>query len=203
VQVVGLDSSWLAGDDADSGRLRLTDGQVMKLCLDAEGGALPGFRLALVHHPLSDLADASQCRTLLADAVHLLLRGHMHESELTEWADPDRKLRSMAAGCLYEGDRADQYPNSCSVIRVQCDAAGLPLRYDVRLRSFSARSGHWFDDGGIYRNAPSGRLTIQLALWYIPRRDAELLALNKLRDAGVPVTLQAPRALVSAGWWST
>lgn len=29
-------------------------------------------------------------------------------------------------------------------------------------------------------------------LWYIPRRDAELLALNKLRDAGIPVTLQAP-----------
>lgn len=29
-------------------------------------------------------------------------------------------------------------------------------------------------------------------LWYIPRRDAELLALNKLREAGIPVTLQAP-----------
>lgn len=29
-------------------------------------------------------------------------------------------------------------------------------------------------------------------LWYIPRRDAELMALNKLRDSGVPVTLQAP-----------
>ena len=29
-------------------------------------------------------------------------------------------------------------------------------------------------------------------LWYIPRRDAELMALNKLRDRGVPVTLQAP-----------
>ena len=162
VQVLGLDSSWLAGDDADSGRLRLTDGQVMKLCLDSEGRALPGFRLALVHHPLSDLADASQCRTLLADSVDLLLRGHLHETELTEWADPDRKLRAMAAGCLYEGDRADQYPNSCSVIRVQCDEAGRPQRYDVRLRSFSARNGHWFDDGGIYRNAPNGRLTIQL-----------------------------------------
>lgn len=29
-------------------------------------------------------------------------------------------------------------------------------------------------------------------LWYIPRKDAELMALNKLRDRGVPVTLQAP-----------
>lgn len=29
-------------------------------------------------------------------------------------------------------------------------------------------------------------------LWYVQRRDAELMALNKLRDPGVPVTLQAP-----------
>lgn len=29
-------------------------------------------------------------------------------------------------------------------------------------------------------------------LWYVPRHDAELLALNKLRDPGGPVTLQAP-----------
>lgn len=29
-------------------------------------------------------------------------------------------------------------------------------------------------------------------LWYIPRRDAELLSMNKLREVGSPVTLQAP-----------
>lgn len=162
VQIVGLDSSWLAGDDADPSRLRLTDGQVMALSRDDAGNPLPGFRLALVHHPLSDLADGARCRDLLADSVDLLLRGHLHEAALTEWTDPDRKLRSLAAGCLYEGNRADQYPNSCSVIRVVCDAAGRPRQYDVRLRSFSPRGGHWFDDGGLYRNAPSGRLTIQV-----------------------------------------
>lgn len=30
-------------------------------------------------------------------------------------------------------------------------------------------------------------------LWYVSRRDAELMALNKLRDPGVPVTFQAPQ----------
>ena len=162
VHIVGLDSSWLAGDDADPSRLRLTDGQVMALSRDDAGNSLPGFRLALVHHPLSDLADGARCRDLLADSVDLLLRGHLHEAALTEWTDPDRRLRSLAAGCLYEGNRADQYPNSCSVIRVVCDDAGRPQQYDVRLRSFSPRGGHWFDDGGLYRNAPSGRLTIQV-----------------------------------------
>lgn len=36
-------------------------------------------------------------------------------------------------------------------------------------------------------------------LWYIPRRDAELLALNKLREVGAPVTLQAPEGY-GKGW---
>lgn len=38
-------------------------------------------------------------------------------------------------------------------------------------------------------------------LWYVPRRDAELLALNKLREVGVPVTLQAPEGYGKA--WLT
>jgi len=162
VQVVGLDSSWLAGDDADSGNLRLTEDQVGRLCSDVEGKPLPGFKLALVHHPLSDLADGTSCQTKLAESVHLLLRGHLHDAAHTAWSDPDRKLRSFAAGCLYEGDRTDHYPNSCSLIRVTCDGEGYPQEYDVRLRSFSPKGGHWFDDGGVYRNAPQGRLLIQL-----------------------------------------
>lgn len=160
IQMVGLDSSWLAGNDSDTGRLRLTDGQVLALSRDSKGNPLPGFRLALIHHPLSDLADGDRCRDLLADSVDLLLRGHLHEASLAESADPDRKLRSFAAGCLYEGDRADQYPNSCSVIRVLCSDDGRPQQYSVRLRSYSSRGGHWYDDGSVYRNAPGGRLSI-------------------------------------------
>lgn len=170
IQVIGLDSAWLSGDDADSGKLRLTDGQILSLCRDAEGRALAGFRLALVHHPLSDLADGGDSRRRLAESVDLLLRGHLHEAEPELWSDPDRSLRALAAGCLYEGDQADRYPNACALIRVTCDDAGRPLCYDLRLRAFSPRGGHWFDDGGLYREAPMGRLRITLSEYFNDER---------------------------------
>lgn len=192
VQVVGLDSSWLAGDDSDSGNLRLTEDQVGLLCSDVEGKPLPGFRLALVHHPLSDLADGTTCQTKLAESVHLLLRGHLHDAAHTVWSDPDRKLRSFAAGCLYEGDRTDHYPNSCSLIRVTCDGEGYPHEYDVRLRSFSPKGGHWFDDGGVYRNAPQGRLLIRLTAPDLgPKSDEAVIGMAPVvpKEPAVPASV--------------
>jgi hypothetical protein len=110
------------------------------LATDA-GRALDGFRLALIHHPLTDLADGAHCQRLLAeqDRVDLLLRGHLHEPEPSEWADPDRRLRQVAAGCLYEGHRADQYPNACEVVEITLDAQGRPQRYELWFRGWSGR----------------------------------------------------------------
>ncbi|MFT3772389.1 MAG: metallophosphoesterase [Minicystis sp.] len=148
VHVIGLDSAWLAGDDGDAGKLRLTDEQVGRL---ADG--LDGLRVALVHHPLTDLADGGECRRLLADRVDLLLRGHMHEADLSLSRDPDRELRELAAGCLYEND---QYENACQRIDLTLDDRGKVIGLAVRFRAWS-KDGHWFDDGGVYREAPGGR----------------------------------------------
>jgi 3',5'-cyclic AMP phosphodiesterase CpdA len=112
IHLIGLDTAWLAGDNNDSGRLRLTDNQIMRHATDADGKPLAGLRLALMHHPLTDLTDGAQCRLRLAEHVDLVLRGHLHETEVQTWADPDRRIRQLAAGCLYEGHRADQYPNA-------------------------------------------------------------------------------------------
>lgn len=163
VRLIGLDSAWLCGDDSDDGRLRLTTDQVMRLAADSQGNALPGLRIALLHHPLSALADGSRCRRLMAEHVDVLLRGHLHEAEPELWADPERSLRQFVAGCLYEGHQADTSPNGCSLIRMVCDDTGRPRRYDLRFRSFSLRGGHWFDDGSLYRAARSGRLRIELS----------------------------------------
>jgi hypothetical protein len=157
LHVVGLDSAWLAGDDNDSGKLLLTTDQVGRLTTD-KGEPLRGFRLALIHHPLSDLADRGDCQKLLADNVDLLMRGHLHDEEVETWEDPDRTSRQLAAGCLYEGHHADEWPNACHVIEARLDDEGRPLRYDLRFRSWSRR-GHWFDDNGLYRGTKDGRLT--------------------------------------------
>jgi tetratricopeptide (TPR) repeat protein len=160
IHVVGLDSAWLAGDDNDSGKLFLTTDQVGRLATNI-GESLSGFRLALVHHPLSELADKDDCQRLLADHVDLLLRGHLHDEAIDTWADPDRTSRQLAAGCLYEGHHADEWPNACHVMTATLDVQGRPLRYDLRFRSW-ARRGHWYDDNGHYEGSKDGRLT-----WWI------------------------------------
>lgn len=162
IHIIGLDSAWLAGDDSDAGKLRLTEDQVMKLCTDDQSNPLSGFRLALVHHPLTELADGPFCRRHLAEQVDLLLRGHLHKTVQETLSDPERSLRELAAGCLYEGHRADQWPNSCLLLQVTCDEGGRPQQFVVRFRSFSPDGGHWHDDSSIYRSAPQGRLTIVL-----------------------------------------
>ncbi|HYI00784.1 metallophosphoesterase [Hyalangium sp.] len=156
IHLVGLDSAWLAGDDNDSGKLLLTTDQVGRLTTD-KGEPLPGFRLALVHHPLFELADRDDCQRLLADNVDLLLRGHLHDEAVDTWEDPNRTSRQLAAGCLYEGHQADEWPNACHVITATLDAQGRPLRHELRFRSWSRR-GHWHDDNSLYQGTRDGRL---------------------------------------------
>jgi predicted MPP superfamily phosphohydrolase len=179
IHVIGLDSAWLAGDDNDNGKLRLTEDQVMLLSTD-NGEPLDGFRLALMHHPLDELADGSDCRRLLAEHVDLLMRGHLHESEPQTWADPERILPQLAAGCLYEGHRADRYPNSCYVLDLYLDANGRPLKYEVWFRGWAER-GHWFNDDRLYSGSRNGRL-----VWTVDHSRA--LPRSKSVALGLPVT---------------
>lgn len=157
VHVVGLDSAWLCGDDADAGKILLTEEQVGCHVHDSAGQALAGLRIALVHHPLTELADGPACRRLLADRVDLLLCGHVHETEVCAMVEPGRELRQLAAGCLYEGAHGHRWPNSCQLIEIETTDEGRPLRYTVRFRSWSSR-GFWHDDPSLYSGAPSGIL---------------------------------------------
>src|SRR6185436_2839035 len=77
VHVIGLDSAWLAGDNNDARKLRVSDDQAMRLSTTSSGDCLDGLRLGLIHHPLGELADGEHCRTLLGDKLDLLLRGHL------------------------------------------------------------------------------------------------------------------------------
>ncbi len=90
-----------------------------------------------------------------------MLRGHLHDEELETWSDPDRTVLQLAAGCLYEGWRGDQWPNACHVITL--DGEPYPKCVEVRLRGWSTR-GHWHDDNGLYQAASNGRLK-----WNLPK----------------------------------
>ncbi len=158
VHIIGLNTAWLCGDDADKGHLLLTENQLGIHLTTDSGDELPGLRIVLMHHPLSDLADAGSSKRLLATHADLVLRGHLHETEVVEWIDPDRRLRELAAGSLYEGGLADTYGNSCHFVRLDLDSKLRPIEALVRFRSFSSRGGHWFDDSGLYSQSKNGRL---------------------------------------------
>jgi Calcineurin-like phosphoesterase len=159
LHIIGLDSAWLCGDDSDAGRLLLTDAQVGNLTSDDHGRPLEGLRIALVHHPFSDLIDGAHCRRLLGERTDLVLRGHLHLAEVETWVDPDNKVNLLAAGCLYETEKADHYPSACQVITLNHDSLGHLGRVDLRFRSFSPRGGHWHDDDSFYKRSHEGRVT--------------------------------------------
>jgi hypothetical protein len=112
-----------------------------------------------MHHPWHELADSIPTRHLLSEHADIVLRGHLHQTEVGEWIDPDRRLRELAVGSLYEGGLADTYGNSCQLVRLELDSKGRPIEAVVRFRSFSPRGGHWFDDNSLYRESKEGRVT--------------------------------------------
>lgn len=158
IHVVGLNSAWLSGDDHDKGKLLVTREQVHWL-LHSEQGALPGLRVALMHHALGDLADwdAGEVRVSLAESADLLLHGHRHEPDLHAHLDPDQALTVIAAGCVYEGDEGDRFVNGWHVIEVELDAAGRPLQFEFTFYDW-AKKGHWFLSNAMSRLSVDGKL---------------------------------------------
>ncbi len=161
VHVFGLDSAWLAGDDNDSGKLHITQSQIDLLTRDENNDPYGGFRITLVHHPITDLADQDEAFRLLAATSDVVLHGHRHFPLYEVREDPDRNIRILAAGSLYEGDAGEHWINGFQVIDVELASLGQPLRYSVRFWSWSDR-GHWFPGGNIYKSAPHGVLTLEM-----------------------------------------
>jgi predicted phosphodiesterase len=157
VHIVGFDSAWLCGDNNDQGKLLLTDAQLNTLAFDGEA-PLEGFRLALIHHPLTDLADANRQQQRLAGSVDLVLRGHQHEPSAFEYLTPDRKLRVFAAGSLFEGDLGDRYVNGFQVVDIDFTEDGQPKAYSIEFWAYST-NGFWHKNSAIYKNAKYGKHT--------------------------------------------
>lgn len=164
VYIIGLDSAWLCGDNHDTGKLALTKAQIDRLTTDHQGKPLPGFRVAMVHHPLTDLFDGNESRKLLTpERIDVLLRGHQHEPITEEFKNPDNSLLVLAAGSLYEGDQGDRWKNGFHVIEVELSDQGRPLCYNLEFWGWSP-GGFWHPDSSIYRNAPEGKVSIPTAL---------------------------------------
>lgn len=164
VHIVGLDSAWLCGEAKmttatvlkDQGSIRLTEEQVDAQIRDGEK-PLSGFRIALVHHPLDQLADFHEVRRLLADdGVDLLLHGHQHAPLSMVTDEPNARLSVVAAGCLMEGDLGRKWPNGFSLIEVDPETGGGTIEF----LKWSSVSRGWARGTDLYRDAPHGVLSL-------------------------------------------
>lgn len=199
IHFLGLDSAWLAGDDNDTGKLILSDGQLNLLCTTDEGVPLPGLRIALVHHPLSALADYKRAYQQLAARTDLLLHGHIHEPTMLELQDPDRALRTLAAGSLFEGDAEDKWINSFHRIDITLSDGGRPTKYEVTFYGWSPDGQFWHKTSAVYREAKDGCLVWQVEPREDPPSDstpsASVRATDPTRGSAGPFELALARTL--------
>jgi len=157
VGVLQLNSTWAGGTDSDQRNLLVGEAQVRQ-CLEATRDAF--LRIALLHHPLSDLRNFDDDRIdglLSADTgVHFLLRGHRHKTRTTVQESPDGRLTQIAAGTLYvEGE----YPRGFNLAEVDLEACRATLHF---FRYSLEGQGFWAADAQAYEKAPEGVWTLSL-----------------------------------------
>jgi hypothetical protein len=125
IHVIGLDSAWLShGHESDHEKLLVTTDQIDKLCAGPQGERLSGWRVALAHHPLSDLYDGQEAEMRLGRYVDLFLHGHLHRQHGTEVYLSNGKLLTYGAGCLFESNQRDWWWNGHHVIDVVLNGDG-------------------------------------------------------------------------------
>lgn len=148
IGILPLNSGLFAQDDQDSGKLfvgepLLRDG--LRRISDAD------LRLALMHHPLSDLADLErrQVQELLQEHCHFLLRGHLHDNEAQYVSSAYKQTLVLAAGAAYQGrvqvqNRALLVEADLELGARRCRVLPYPIRYEY--------SGHdrWTLDTGVF-----------------------------------------------------
>jgi 3',5'-cyclic AMP phosphodiesterase CpdA len=161
VHVIGLNTAWLAGDNADFEHLLLTEDQLLAAATTEAGAPYSGLRLALMHHPSHYLADDWDVWPMMAGLVDVVFRGHLHRVRLNAWSDPDRRILELAAGCLYDSGAADRYPNNCQIVTLQAAPEGLKVT--SRFRAWSPQGGFWYDDNSLYRGTERG-----WRAWFLP-----------------------------------
>jgi len=133
IGILPLNSALFCQDDYDHGKL-----WIGRRCL---GAAIDELRklaahvnVALVHHPLDWLHDVERpnIRAELQAAVDLVLRGHLHETDIEAVASASGRVLHCAAGAAYDTRR---WPNRAAYATIEGGRLTLfPIRYEDQPR---------------------------------------------------------------------
>ena len=101
IKILLLDSAWLAHDDTDCRKLAVGLQQI-KNCVDDNHDK--HLVIALMHHPVSWLKEFEETlieNTLIKD-THIVLRGHVHQGDISSIEKNNARLIVFTAGATYE-----------------------------------------------------------------------------------------------------
>jgi predicted phosphodiesterase len=128
VGVLPINSALFCHDDNDHAKLF-----VGRRSLE-EAGDLAGddvsLRVALIHHPLEWLSDVERAniRAKLTDSVDVVLRGHLHETDVEQVVSPHGRVLHLAAGATYQ---TRGWPNRALYVTVEGSSLRVfPIRYE-------------------------------------------------------------------------
>src|SRR5262249_16701627 len=125
---------------------------IVRRCLDTAieelkkvGSAL---KIALIHHPLGWLheAERSNVRTALQSNVDIILRGHLHETDVEAVAGMMGNALHFAAGAAYQ---TRKWPNRALYVAVDNGKVEVfPIRYEDQPHEI------WTTDPSVFPEPP-------------------------------------------------
>jgi predicted MPP superfamily phosphohydrolase len=114
------------------------------------------LRIALIHHPLDWLADLERpnIRAKLAGNLDLVLRGHLHETDVEQVVSPQGQLLHLAAGAAYQ---TRDWPNRAMFVTVESSSLTvLPIRYE------DSPAERWTLDPSLFPDDPNYTGSVRL-----------------------------------------
>ena len=145
----GFNSSWLCRGSDDRRRLLVGQPQISESIATREAGEVADISIALLHHPLADLMefDEQNFESHLRQHCDLLLRGHLHHSDVVSRNTADGAYVEIAAGALHETHEAH---NSFRIIDLADDLTNLSVR------PFVWHNGRWILDRNTFSATNDG-----------------------------------------------
>jgi predicted phosphodiesterase len=129
IGILGLNSALFSQGDDDHEKL-----WIGRRCLDKASEQLDAkearIKVALIHHPLEWLAaiERSNIKSKLFGSVHIILRGHLHETTVDSVVSSVGDVLHLAAGAAYQ---TRKWPNRAMYATVEGDSLTVfPLRYE-------------------------------------------------------------------------
>ncbi len=154
--ILCLNTAWASQDDEDDRKIMLGERQV-QAALDEANQAGAGLKIALMHHPLADLAkfDAQQCGSLLKSpqGCQFILHGHLHQTSLEQGFTPSAARFELAAGACWDKDKHARNPFAFSAVKLDLETG----KGRVYVWSYShSDAGIWSKDNKLYKKMKNG-----------------------------------------------